>query len=160
MKSLEKIKSPENLKKLINEWHQQGKKVVFTNGCFDILHAGHADYMEKARELGDKLVVGLNTDASIKRIKGPERPIVEQSARARLLAALEFVDAVTFFDEDTPYQLIKNIVPDILVKGKDYEPENIIGADIVLGNGGEVKTIELTEGYSTTDVIGKIKKLK
>ncbi len=142
----------------IAELKSMGKKVVFSNGCFDILHAGHVDYLEKAREKGDFLVVALNTDASVRRIKGDDRPVNNQDSRARVLAGLGCINMVILFDENTPYDLIKMINPDILVKGKDYDLSNIVGADIVLQNGGKVETIELTEGLSTTSVIDKIKK--
>lgn len=144
--------------KIISDWKQNGTKVVFTNGCFDILHLGHLDYLEKSRDLADKLVVGLNTDNSVRQLKGTDRPINNEYARARMLAAMSFVDLVIAFDEETPLELIKKVKPDILVKGKDYEVENIVGAEFVIGNGGEVKTIEIKEGYSTTDIINKIKK--
>jgi len=153
----EKILELPDLLERISKWQSEGNKVVFTNGCFDILHLGHIDYLEKARGKGDKLIVGLNTDNSVSRLKGPERPLNVEHARARLLAALEFVDAVTFFEEDTPYELIKSVKPDILVKGSDYLAENIIGADIVMENGGSVETIDLIEGFSTTSLIDKIK---
>lgn len=142
----------------VQAWQQKGQKIVFTNGCFDLVHLGHIDYLEKARNLGDKLVLGLNTDASVSRIKGPLRPVVNQEARARLMAALSFVDTVILFDEPTPLQLIEALKPDILVKGDDYSIETIVGADFVLANGGDVKTIALVEGYSTTKLIEKIKK--
>jgi rfaE bifunctional protein nucleotidyltransferase chain/domain len=133
------------------------KKIVFTNGVFDILHAGHVDYLSKARDLGDFLIVGLNSDSSVKRLnKGPERPINNEQARAVVLGALECVDAIIIFDEDTPYNLIKEIQPDVLVKGSDYEIEKIVGYDILIAKGGEVKTITLSEGFSTTNVINKI----
>ena len=141
---------------VVNNWKAENKKVVFTNGCFDIVHLGHVDYLEKARNLGDKLVLGLNTDASVSRIKGPMRPIVDQNSRARVMASLEFVDLVVLFDEETPYELISTLIPDILVKGNDYLAENIVGADIVNKNGGKVETIELVKGYSTTNIINKI----
>jgi rfaE bifunctional protein nucleotidyltransferase chain/domain len=141
----------------INKWKLQGESIVFTNGCFDIVHIGHVDYLEKARNLGSKLVLGLNTDYSIRRIKGEKRPIVEQNARARVMAALQFVDMVLFFDEDTPLRLIQTIKPDILVKGNDYSIENIIGADFVISSGGRVETIPLVEGFSTSNIIEKIK---
>ena len=134
-----------------------GEKVVFTNGCFDIVHLGHIDYLEKARALGSKLVLGLNTDASVSRLKGPLRPVVNEYARARLMAALSFVDTVILFDEPTPSALIEDIKPDILVKGDDYSVENIAGAEFVLNRGGEVKTIALVQGYSTSKLIEKIK---
>ena len=142
----------------VQAWQQSGQKIVFTNGCFDLVHLGHIDYLEKARTLGNKLVLGLNTDASVSRIKGPLRPVVNQEARARLMAALSFVDTVILFDEQTPLQLIEALKPDILVKGDDYSIETIVGADFVLANGGEVKTISLVEGYSTTKLIEKVKK--
>jgi len=143
---------------LIQQWKADGQQVVFTNGCFDILHLGHLDYLEKSRQQGDRLVIGLNTDDSVSRLKGPGRPINPEHARARMLAALEFVDLVIAFSEDTPKRLIEQVKPDILVKGKDYSIENIVGADFVLANGGEVKTIDLIEGFSTTDLINKIKR--
>lgn len=142
----------------MSQWQDSGQKVVFTNGCFDIVHLGHVDYLEKARELGDRLVLGLNTDASVSRIKGPLRPVVDESARARLMAALSFVDAVILFDEPTPLQVIEALKPDILVKGDDYSVETIVGSDFVLGKGGEVKTIPLVKGYSTSALIEKIRK--
>lgn len=138
-------------------WHAEGKQLVFTNGCFDIVHLGHIDYLEKARNLGDRLILGLNTDASVSCIKGPLRPVVNEYARARLMAALEFVDAVTLFDEPTPLELIEAVQPDILVKGDDYSVANIVGADFVLGRGGRVETISLVPGYSTTKLIERIK---
>ncbi len=132
--------------------------MVFSNGCFDILHLGHIDYLEKARELGDKLIIGLNNDSSVKDLKGEDRPINDETSRARMLAALSFVDAVVLFAEDTPYELIKKLLPDILVKGNDYLAENIVGADIVVANGGEVKTVALVPGYSTSSIIEKIRR--
>src|SRR5210317_2455208 len=144
--------------KTINEWKQKGLKVVFTNGCFDILHLGHLDYLEKSRNFGDKLVIGLNTDRSVSQLKGSNRPVNNEYARARMLAAMSFVDLVIAFDEETPLELIQKVKPDILIKGKDYSIDNIVGAEFVLENGGEVKTIELLEGYSTTEIIKKIKK--
>lgn len=144
---------------IIRKLKEQGKKVVFTNGCFDIIHAGHIDYLKKAKELGDALIVGLNTDDSVRRIKEAGRPVNNQDDRAVVLDSLRFVDYVVFFDEDTPYNLIKDIQPDILVKGGDYTIETIVGADIVLGNGGEVITIPLTEGKSTSGLIEKIRQL-
>ncbi|OJJ20369.1 D-beta-D-heptose 1-phosphate adenosyltransferase [marine bacterium AO1-C] len=137
-------------------WKSEGKKVVFTNGCFDIVHLGHLDYLEKARALGQKLVVGLNTDASITRLKGETRPIIPEVARARMLAALEFVDAVVLFADDTPLTLIQTLLPDMLTKGNDYSVDNIVGAKEVIANGGSVETIELVDGYSTSNIIQKI----
>lgn len=136
----------------------RGMKVVFTNGCFDIIHTGHVSYLSKARALGDCLVVGMNTDASVGRIKGPGRPINDQVSRASVLAALASVDYITLFEEDTPYELISRVVPDVLVKGGDWRSEDIVGADIVKSSGGEVCTIEFTPGYSTSNLIGKIQR--
>ncbi|TAH05698.1 MAG: D-glycero-beta-D-manno-heptose 1-phosphate adenylyltransferase, partial [Runella slithyformis] len=143
----------------VRAWQAEGQQVVFTNGCFDIVHLGHIDYLEKARALGNKLVLGLNTDASVNRLKGPTRPVVNEYARARMMAAFAFVDAVILFDEPTPLALIQTICPDILVKGDDYAAQDIVGADFVISNGGEVKTISLVAGYSTTALINKIKNL-
>ena len=153
-----KILSRDALIKHINIWRMFNKKIVFTNGCFDILHQGHIDYLSKARDLGNVLIVGLNTDASVKRLnKSPERPINKEQARAFLLTSSVLVDAVVMFDEDTPYELIKAVQPDVLVKGADYKTEDIVGYDIVKARGGEVATIELTQGFSTTELIKKIK---
>ncbi len=157
-KSASKIVELTNAKTKIKEWQKAGLKVVFTNGCFDLIHLGHVDYLEKARLLGGKLVLGLNTDDSVSRFKGPERPLQDQNSRARVLAAMQFVDLVVFFNEDTPLDLISALVPDILVKGSDYLTENIVGADVVKKAGGEVKTIDFVPGYSTTRIVEKIKK--
>jgi len=155
----DKIQNKEAAKQTITRWKDSGSEVVFTNGCFDIVHVGHVDYLEKARNLGDYLVLGLNSDDSVSRLKGKERPIVPEDARARLLAALSFVDLVVFFEEDTPKQLIAELMPDILVKGKDYEVNQIVGAKEVIENGGKVETIDLVEGFSTTNIIEKIKRI-
>ncbi len=152
-----KILSREDTKKQVEQWQSEGKKIVFTNGCFDIVHLGHIDYLEKAQALGDKLVLGLNTDASVQRLKGETRPVVNEYARARMMAAMSFIDAVTLFDEETPKELIETLCPNILVKGDDYSVENIVGSDFVLAHGGEVKTISLVKGYSTSAIIQKIK---
>ncbi|MDP9080549.1 MAG: D-glycero-beta-D-manno-heptose 1-phosphate adenylyltransferase [Bacteroidota bacterium] len=154
---LDKIRPLADLKDLISTWQKEGKKVVFTNGVFDLLHLGHVTYLAKAAELGDKLIIGLNSDSSVKRIKGEDRPINDQSNRAALLAALFFVDAVVLFEEDTPFNLITSLMPNILVKGADYTIDNIVGAKEVIANGGEVKTITFVEGYSSTSIIKKIK---
>lgn len=138
-------------------WKAANQKVVFTNGCFDILHLGHIDYLEKARQLGNKLIIGLNTDVSVKKLKGESRPINNEYARSRMLAALAFTDAIVLFGEPTPLHLIETLLPDILVKGNDYAVENIVGAAAVIANGGEVKTVELVTGYSTTGLIEKLK---
>jgi len=140
-----------------SQWRANGQQIVFTNGCFDIIHLGHIDYLEKARALGHRLILGLNTDASVSSIKGPLRPVVNEYARARLMAALEFVDAVTLFGEETPLALIEALRPDVLVKGNDYTVQTIVGADFVLANGGRVETIALVPGYSTTTLIERIK---
>lgn len=154
---LAKITDAASLKASIAGWKAEGKKVVFTNGVFDLLHIGHITYMAKAAELGDKLIIGLNADASVKRLKGDDRPVNDQNSRALLLAALFFVDAVVLFEEDTPQQLITALLPDVLVKGADYAIENIVGAKEVIANGGEVKTINFVEGHSSTAIIQKIK---
>ena len=162
MKRLEIIRknifnySDSDFSRLLAIWKFQGKKIVFTNGCFDILHLGHIDYLAAASELGDLLIIGLNTDLSVSKIKGKNRPIQDEISRAFVLASLGFVDAVIFFGEDTPYNLIKTIQPDILVKGADYKPEDIVGYDIVKNKGGEIVTIEYLQGYSTTAIENKI----
>ena len=138
------------------QWKNEGKTLVFSNGCFDILHLGHVDYLSKAAALGDILIIGLNSDASVKKIKGKHRPINNEKSRTALLAALFFTNAVVVFDEDTPYNLINTIKPDILVKGKDYKQKDVVGYDIVTSYGGKVKTIKLVEGYSTTNIEEKI----
>jgi len=154
-----KILDREQLRRACALWNFKEMKVVFTNGCFDILHLGHIEYLAKAANLGDVLVIGMNSDHSVHRIKGDSRPINDEHSRSMVLAALGFVTAVVLFDEETPYELIKTIQPDVLVKGRDYKPKEIVGHDIVLGKGGKVKTIELTPGYSTTGIEQKIQKL-
>jgi len=143
----------------VRNWQAEGKKVVFTNGCFDILHAGHVRYLSAARGLGDRLVIGLNTDASVRRLKGPKRPLASEHDRAEVLTALAAVDAVTLFDEDTPEALIGMLLPDILVKGADWPVEKIAGATAVLQHGGSVLTVPLLEGRSTTGIIETIVQL-
>lgn len=133
------------------------KTIVFTNGCFDILHKGHIEYLSKASDLADLFVIGLNTDHSVQILKGPKRPLQDQDSRAMVLASLQFVDAVVLFDEETPYQLIKSLQPDILVKGADYKPEDIVGYDIVTKNGGKIITIDFVPGYSTSAIAKKLK---
>ena len=152
-----KIISGNDLAQSLAIWKFQGQKIVFTNGCFDILHLGHIDYLAKAADLGQVLLIGLNTDASVSRIKGPHRPLQDQDSRAMVLASLGFVTAVVLFDEDTPYELISLVQPDILVKGADYKPEEIIGYDIVKANGGDVVTLEFLPGYSTSAIEQKIR---
>ncbi len=141
----------------IQMWQAQGDLVVFTNGCFDIVHLGHIDYLEKAHAKGQRLVIGLNSDASVRRLKGEKRPIIPIYPRARMMASFEFVDLVVVFEEDTPQVLIETVKPDILVKGSDYAVENIVGASFVIERGGKVETIDLVEGYSTTNLIDKIR---
>lgn len=153
----EKIITDSNkLNQILSSWHSAGNKIVFTNGCFDILHRGHVEYLAKAAMLGDKLIVALNTDRSIKQLKGENRPINDEIARATVIGALEFVDLVLFFDQETPYDIIAHIKPNVLVKGADYKPENIVGYDIVTQNGGEVVTIDFVTGYSTTLTLKKL----
>jgi rfaE bifunctional protein nucleotidyltransferase chain/domain len=152
-----KILSREQAVEQADRWRADGQSIVFTNGCFDIVHLGHIDYLEKARALGQRLILGLNTDASVSCIKGPLRPVVNEYARARLMAALEFVDAVTLFGEPTPLELIEAVRPDVLVKGDDYTVATIVGADFVLARGGRVETVALVPGYSTTKLIERIK---
>ena len=151
-----KILDREQLRRACALWNFKEMKVVFTNGCFDILHLGHIEYLAKAANLGDVLVIGMNSDHSVHRIKGDNRPINDEHSRSMVIASLEFVTAVVLFDEETPYELIKIIQPDILVKGRDYKIKEIVGHDIVLAKGGKVKTIELTPGYSTTGIEQKI----
>jgi rfaE bifunctional protein nucleotidyltransferase chain/domain len=153
----DKIVNLDTLKSNVNFWQSEGEKVVFTNGVFDLLHIGHITYLAKAANLGEKLIIGLNADSSVTRLKGEGRPVNDQSNRAALLAALFFVDAVILFEEDTPLNLISAILPDILVKGADYTVDNIVGAKEVIANGGEVLTIDMVEGYSSTSIIQKIK---
>ncbi len=141
---------------LLRRWRFLQRKIVFTNGCFDLLHAGHIDYLIKASELGDVLVVGLNSDASVGGLKGGNRPVNGQDARAHVLAALGMVDAVILFDDETPRMLIESVQPDVLVKGADYKPEEIAGYDIVKARGGEVVTVDLLPGFSTSAIIERI----
>lgn len=150
-------KNHDALENKLAQWKKEGKQVVFTNGCFDLLHRGHVDYLAKAAELGDALVIGVNTDASVSKLKGPHRPIQDEQSRMQILASLGFVDAVILFDEDTPYKLIKTVQPDVLVKGSDYKPEDIVGYDIVTAKGGSVKTIDFIPGFSTSLIEKKIK---
>lgn len=157
MPTKDKIYKLPDLLEKVKEWKADGKRIVFTNGCFDIMHLGHVDYLEKAKAEGDILIVGLNSDLSTRNIKGPERPIIDENSRSRTLAAMEFVDAVVLFDEDTPFNLINKILPDVLIKGKDYKVENIVGADVVIQNNGKIITIDLVEGYSTTRIFEKIR---
>ncbi len=152
----EKIVSAENAVEVVKQWQRENERVVFTNGCFDIVHRGHVEYLHKASQKGNRLVLGLNSDVSVRRIKGSSRPIVDEESRAIILAAFEFIDLVVLFDEDTPYELIKAVKPDVLVKGADYKAEDIVGYDIVTKKGGAVETITFVEGFSTTDIVDKI----
>jgi rfaE bifunctional protein nucleotidyltransferase chain/domain len=152
-----KIVSLSEAQHLVNQWKNSGLKVVFTNGCFDILHSGHLQYLSEASQLGNKLVVGLNADVSVKILKGESRPINNEIARAQMLAALFFVDLVVLFSEETPKNLIESLTPDILVKGGDYSIDTIVGADHVLKNGGQVLPLSFVEGFSSTKIINKIK---
>lgn len=154
-----KIFNRESIRRQCAIWRFLDQKIVFTNGCFDILHLGHIEYLAKAAELGGALIIGLNSDTSVRKIKGLHRPINNEHARAMVLASLYFVDAIVLFNEETPYELINIIRPDILVKGNDYKIEEIAGHDIVLSNGGKVVTIELTQGYSTTGIEDQIIRL-
>jgi D-beta-D-heptose 7-phosphate kinase/D-beta-D-heptose 1-phosphate adenosyltransferase len=151
-----KIKQCDALKVLLDAKRERGKAIVFTNGCFDLLHVGHVKYLQKARQLGDLLVLGLNSDASIRRLKGPKRPLIGQEERAHILAALDCIDYVVIFDEDTPLELIAALRPHILVKGGDYTPEGVVGKEIVESYGGRVELIQFVDGRSTTNIIDKI----
>ena len=154
-----KIKSLEALKVCIQNDQANGLSIVFTNGCFDLLHKGHVDYLSKAADLGDKLIVAVNTDDSVRRLgKSASRPIQNQEARATVIAALESVAYVVLFNEDTPFELIQTLAPNVLVKGSDYNVHQIVGADIVLANGGRVETIDFIQGYSTSAIEQKILK--
>lgn len=147
------IKTVEEMKKIRQQLKDQNKKVVFTNGCFDLIHAGHVDYLSKAKAFGDVLVVGLNSDASVMKIKGSKRPILKETERSFIISNLKPVDYVVLFNEDTPKLLIEELLPDVLVKGADWAIENIVGKDVVLANGGEVKTIEFVNDQSTSRII-------
>ena len=152
-----KIFNRERLENQLAVWRFKDQKIVFTNGCFDLLHLGHIDYLSKAKDHGNVLIVGVNTDASVRRLKGENRPVTDETSRSVIMASLQFVNAVVLFDEDTPYELIKLVQPDVLVKGSDYQPEDIVGYDIVKAKGGEIVTIDFLEGYATTGIIEKIK---
>ncbi len=153
-----KIIDINNIETHLTDWSLKNQKIVFTNGCFDILHRGHVEYLAQAANYGDVLIIGVNTDNSVRRIKGETRPIQDEYARAILLASLSFVSAIVLFDDETPYNLIKKIQPDVLIKGSDYSIKDIVGSDIVMAKGGNVITIDFIEGYSTTSIIEKLKK--
>jgi rfaE bifunctional protein nucleotidyltransferase chain/domain len=154
-----KICDIEELKRRLAQWRVKSDRIVFTNGCFDILHVGHLHTLKESIQLGDKLIVGLNSDASVSRLKGKERPIVNQLDRSEMLAALEMVDAVIIFEDDTPEELIQMIKPDVLCKGGDWSIENIVGGDFVKSYGGQVVSIPFIQGYSSSSLINKIKSL-
>ena len=143
---------------VLKAWRDKQDTVAFTNGCFDILHRGHVEYLAEAAGKGDRLIVGLNSNASVKALKGPDRPLVDVESRAVMLASLYMVDAVVIFNEETPYELISKVLPDVLIKGDDYTIPEIAGFDIVLENGGRVETIRLTPGFSTSSIIDKLRK--
>ena len=153
-----KIQNIAQMEKTLEQWRKEKCKIVFTNGCFDIIHRGHVDYLAKAAGLGDQLVIGINTDVSVSKIKGPQRPLNDQISRAMVLASFSYVSMVLFFDESTPYELIRLIQPDILVKGADYKIEEIVGYDIVKAKGGEIITLDYLPGYSTSAIEQKILK--
>ena len=145
------------LMKKIEKWRSENKKIVFTNGCFDLIHLGHIEILARSSDLGDKLIIGVNSDLSIKKLKGKNRPIIQESSRIKQLSALEFVDAVVLFDEETPIKLIETIKPDVITKGGDYTAKNVIGNEVVSQKNGEVVIIPLTQGFSTTSILNKIK---
>lgn len=151
-----KIQNWDEINATVRDWKSQNLKIVFTNGCFDLLHYGHVHYLADAKNCGAKLIVGLNAAASVARLKGAHRPINDELTRQHLLASLEMVDAVVVFEEDTPLKLIKLIMPDVLVKGGDWQPHQIVGSQEVLDNGGKVKSLPFVEGYSTTNIEAKI----
>ncbi|MCU0345929.1 MAG: D-glycero-beta-D-manno-heptose 1-phosphate adenylyltransferase [Saprospiraceae bacterium] len=151
-----KIQGRAKLAETVAHWKAQGERIVFTNGCFDLLHFGHVHYLAAARDLGHRLVVGVNSDASVRRLKGPNRPIQDEQNRLHVLASLACVDAVVLFEEDTPFDLIAALKPQVLVKGGDWRPDQIVGADLVLADGGEVRSLPFVEGHSTTGIEQKI----
>jgi D-beta-D-heptose 7-phosphate kinase/D-beta-D-heptose 1-phosphate adenosyltransferase len=156
VRSAEKILDRERLALRVEDWRASGQTIVFTNGCFDLLHVGHVTLLEDCHKFGTKLVLGLNTDASVQRLKGPTRPVVGQQERAQVMAALAAVDAVTLFDEDTPLELIRAVKPDVLVKGGDYTVETVVGHEEVIAAGGRVEIVPTVEGFSTTNIIKKL----
>ncbi|MCB5251375.1 MAG: D-glycero-beta-D-manno-heptose 1-phosphate adenylyltransferase [Candidatus Cloacimonadaceae bacterium] len=157
MKLTDKIIARAESSELGKKLHESGGKIVFTNGCFDIIHAGHVSYLSAAKALGDILILGLNSDKSVKKLKGKSRPINTQQDRATVLAAFSFVDYVIIFEEDTPYELIKELQPDILVKGGDWHRDQIVGSDLVLKRGGKVLSLSYVQGLSTTNILDKLK---
>ena len=160
-KQLNKLKAKifhiEDLSQIIKEWRLDGNKIVFTNGCFDLIHLGHLEILARSADLGDRLIVGINSDKTIKKIKGKSKPIIQEDSRAKQLAAREFIDAVILFNEDTPFDLINILKPDVLTKGGDYKKNDIVGNELINKERGEVVIITLTQGYSTTSILEKIK---
>lgn len=154
-----KIVGIEELKSLVHAWKRESLKVVFTNGCFDMFHPGHLELLEQAANRGDRLVVAVNANVSVKLLKGEKRPIFDEKDRVNMIAALQFVDAVVLFEDETPIRLIKTLLPDVLVKGDDYNISNIVGADIVIANGGKVELVPVKGGFSTSRIIEKINNL-
>ncbi|HDS31055.1 MAG TPA: D-glycero-beta-D-manno-heptose 1-phosphate adenylyltransferase [Firmicutes bacterium] len=154
-----KIISRDEASRIGRELRSSGKKLVFTNGCFDLLHPGHVDLLIRARMLGDVLMVGLNTDDSVRRLKGEKRPVLDEETRSKMLAAIEVVDYVVLFDEDTPIELIKSVMPSVLVKGGDYTSDRVVGREFVLERGGKVEILPLVEGYSTSSLLEKLLEL-
>ena len=152
-----KLKTWSEIKIVVRDLKIAEKNIVFTNGCFDIIHAGHVEYLQEAAELGDILIIGLNSDKSVKRLKGPNRPINSQIDRAKVLSGLATVSYIVIFEDDTPYMLIDHIKPDVLVKGGDWKPKEIVGSDIVLANGGSIRSLSYKEGNSTSSIINKMK---
>lgn len=147
----------ESLKEQVTNWKKAGEKVVFTNGCFDLIHRGHIEVLAQTADLGDKLIIGINSDVSIKKLKGESRPIIDEKSRVILLASLSFVDAIVLFSEETPLNLISNLNPDVLAKGGDYKINTIVGHDIIRKNGGEVILVPFVEGFSSSNIVDKIK---
>ena len=152
-----KIYSLSDLKIQSDKWKENGEKIVFTNGCFDLVHRGHIEVLANTADLGDRLIIGLNSDSSIKDLKGENKPIIDETSRAILLASLQFVDAIVFFTEETPHKLIETLIPDVLTKGGDYKVKEIAGHEVVLENGGEVILISFIDGFSSTNIVEKIK---
>jgi D-beta-D-heptose 7-phosphate kinase/D-beta-D-heptose 1-phosphate adenosyltransferase len=153
----EKVVDRETIATVAETARRDGKRVVFTNGCFDLLHVGHVRYLAAARDAGDLLIVGINSDASVRRLKGPARPLVDETARAEVIAALAAVDWVTVFDEDTPAELVRRVQPDVIAKGGDWTPETVVGRDVVEARGGRVLIIPVVEGFSTTELAARIR---
>lgn len=154
---IERVLNSASLKSYVEKYRRENKKIVFTNGCFDLLHIGHVTYLEEAKKLGDILIVGINTDNSVKKLKGPTRPIQNENDRCSILAALKAVDHTILFDEETPLQLIEKIEPDVLTKGGDWPVDKIVGSSFVLARGGQVKSLNFVDGKSTTSIIEKSK---